>query len=82
MDNQNQQRDFQTEFRKRLTSYLTAAFGLVAGLAWNDAVRSLIESIYPAASSGSVVAKFVYATILTAGLVFVTIYLVKLIKRN
>jgi len=69
----------QKEARKRVVTYITAAFGLVAGLAWNDAIKSLIEYWFPV-NQGSVTAKFVYALLVTAILVVVTMYLVRLFK--
>ena len=61
------------EVRERTLGYLTAAFGLVAGLAWNEAIKALIEAVYPA-SRDSVTAKFLYALIVTAVVVAVTLY--------
>lgn len=33
--------------RERTLAYIAAAFGLIAGLAWNDAVKALIEYLFP-----------------------------------
>jgi hypothetical protein len=63
------------EVRGRTVSYLTAAFGLIVGLAWNEAVKALIESIFP--TGGGLIAKFVYAIGLTVVLVLVTTYLLR-----
>ncbi|HLD34421.1 MAG TPA: DUF5654 family protein, partial [Patescibacteria group bacterium] len=30
------------EIRNKVAGYIVAAFGLVAGLAWNDAIKALI----------------------------------------
>lgn len=57
--------------REQFATFLLAAFGFVAGLAWNDAVQSLIKAIFPL-STGSVWAKFVYAIAATIFLVVVT----------
>lgn len=67
--------------KEKTTSYLLAAFGLVAGLAWNEAVKSLIEYIFPM-SQNTLLAKFVYALILTAILVIVSSYLARMIKKE
>ncbi|MDP3772125.1 MAG: DUF5654 family protein [bacterium] len=61
--------------------YVVAALGLVAGLAWNDAVRSLIEHLFPLATT-TVSAKFVYAVLLTLVIALVSIHLVKLQKKD
>lgn len=52
------------EFKKQTAGYISAAFGLVVGLAWNDAIKAFIEAIFPL-KTGTIVAKFVYAAILT-----------------
>lgn len=65
------------EFQKRVISYIAAAFGLVAGLAWNEAIRSLIEHLFPIRSN-SVIAKFIYAFLVTFVLIIVTNYILKL----
>lgn len=57
--------------RKQTIGYIVSALGLVAGLAWNDAIKSLIESIFPA-GSGGLVAKFVYALLVTFVVVMTT----------
>ncbi len=35
------------EFKKRVAGYILAGLGLVAGLAWNDAIKALIDSLFP-----------------------------------
>ncbi len=50
--------------KKRLFTYIGAGLGLVAGLAWNDAITTLIKFFIPGAGN-TVIAKFVYAFILT-----------------
>ena len=49
----------------RMAGSIIGAFGLIAGLAWNDAVKSLIDYIYPAGQLGGILPKFVYALIVT-----------------
>jgi len=69
------------EIIEKMVGFLTGAFGLVAGLAWNDAIKALIEYFFPL-DKNSLTAKFVYATVLTIVLVVVTIYLVKFFKKR
>jgi hypothetical protein len=66
------------EFRKKIVGYIVAAFGLVAGLAWNEAVKALIDFLFPMSQNG-LWAKFIYAVIITLILVIVTIYLTRFI---
>lgn len=58
-----------------------AAFGLVAALAWNDAVTSFIQLVFPA-SQNTVVAKFIYAFILTIVVVVIITNLSRVIKDS
>lgn len=67
---------FQEELRKRTFGYITTAFGLVAGLAWNEAIKAVIERFFPMSTSG-MIAKFAYAIIITAVLVIVSLYILK-----
>jgi len=46
---------------------LTAAFSLIAALAWNDAIQSLFKAIFGEASS--LYAKFLYAILITVVIV-------------
>ncbi len=50
--------------RTRTLGYIAGGLGLVAGLAWNDAIRSLIDQLLPN-SGGSVLAKLFYALVVT-----------------
>lgn len=67
---------FHEEFRKRSVGYITTAFGLVAGLAWNEAIKALIENFFPLSQNG-MIAKFVYAVFITILLVFISVYILK-----
>jgi len=64
------------EIKRQTAGYMTAALGLVAGLAWNDAIKSLIEAFYPFAKDG-VFAKFFYAILITIIVVFISISLLR-----
>ncbi len=52
------------EFKKQFVTYILGAFGLVAALAWNDAIKSLIEYLNPL-QQNILWTKFVYALIIT-----------------
>lgn len=67
------------EVKKKVAGYITAGFGVVAGLAWNDAIRTFIEEYFPK-SQNTIVAKFVYALFITVVLVVISVYLVKLLR--
>lgn len=67
--------------RRRTIEYLLAAFGLVAGLAWNDAVKTLIEEIFPIAKN-TIVVKFFYAIFITFVAVWISTYLTRITKGS
>jgi len=68
------------EFLKQLATLITAAFGFVAALAWNDAIKSMFEeggALAILADSGP----WVYAILVTMLAVIVTFWITKLIKK-
>lgn len=68
--------ELKKEFQKKVVGYILAAFGLVAGLAWNEAIKSLIDYLFPL-SKNSLLAKFVYAILITLVVVLVATYVSK-----
>lgn len=68
--------ELKREFQKKVIGYILAAFGLVAGLAWNEAIRSLIDYLFPL-SQNSLLAKFIYAILITLVVVLAAAYLSK-----
>jgi hypothetical protein len=70
-----------TQTTKKVTEYILAAFGLVAGLAWNEAIKALIEYWFPLNTNG-IIAKFAYALLMTIILVGITTYLVNVLQRE
>ncbi len=58
------------ELVEKMTTLVTAGFGFVAGLAWNEAIQELFKQLFPA--HGSLVAKFFYAIVITIIVVLVT----------
>lgn len=73
--------DTYSTVRQQTYSYITAALSVVAGLAWNDAVQSLIKALFPD-STGSVWAKFVYAIAMTVIVVLLTMLVSRLLMRE
>ncbi|MDQ1283905.1 MAG: hypothetical protein QG620_253 [Patescibacteria group bacterium] len=69
------------EIRNKVAGYIVAAFGLVAGLAWNDAIKSFIDYFFPAEQNG-LKAKFSYAILITFIVVMVSVYVVKFLKEE
>ncbi len=68
------------EYFARASQYILAAFGLVAGLAWNDAIKALIDYLFPQDKS-TLWAKFIYAVLITALVVIITKYVSGIISK-
>ncbi|OGH89543.1 MAG: hypothetical protein A2537_02490 [Candidatus Magasanikbacteria bacterium RIFOXYD2_FULL_36_9] len=64
------------EVRQKTSDLILAAFGFVAGLAWNEAIKALIEEMFPA-HNNSVWAKLTYALLVTVLVVLVSAYFVR-----
>ena len=60
------------QFIKQTLTLISAAFSLVAALAWNSAIQGLIERLYPTSVNG-VKSQFLYAvtvTIIAVGITY------------
>ncbi|HPV70313.1 MAG TPA: DUF5654 family protein [Candidatus Magasanikbacteria bacterium] len=73
--------DLRRELREKTIGYIVAALGLVAGLAWNDAIKSVIEFFYPL-NENTLWAKLVYAVLITGIIVLVSYFLLRLSKKD
>jgi hypothetical protein len=72
-----EQEKMQREVKEKTFGYILTALGLVAGLAWNDAIKSTIEYFFKL-NSNSVLAKLIYAFIVTIIVALVSIYLIRI----
>jgi hypothetical protein len=63
------------EVIEKIAALLTAAFGLVAALAWNGAILAIFKEIF--GTSETVWAMLVYAIIVTIIAVIVTIWIAR-----
>jgi ABC-type bacteriocin/lantibiotic exporter with double-glycine peptidase domain len=57
-------REARRVIKKRMFGYIAAGLGLVAGLAWNDAIKVIIDQLIPNTSS-TIIAKLIYAVVVT-----------------
>lgn len=64
------------EYFGKIIDLVTAAFGLVAALAWNTAIQELIQTYYP--SGDDLSGKFVYAVVITLVAVVITTRLARI----
>jgi len=64
---------------EKLAALITAAFGLVAALAWNEAIQGIFKKLFGTASS--IVAMLTYAILVTVIAVYATIKIGKLAEK-
>lgn len=74
-----EKRDLKLEILEKMTDLVTAGLGLVAALAWNDAIQELFKVIF--GSQSTVLAKFLYAALITVIIVYITLKLGRLINK-
>jgi membrane protein YdbS with pleckstrin-like domain len=67
------------EVMEKIAALLTAAFGLVAALAWNGAIRAIFVEVFGEAEN--IWALLVYAILVTIIAVFATIWVARASKR-
>lgn len=67
------------EYVKTMIQLATSGFGLVAALAWNNAIQALFKQIF--GEAGNIISLFGYAVVITVVIVFVTTRLAKLAER-
>ena len=77
------ERAFKNELVDQLLKLATAGFGLTAALAWNEAIKTIIEEyIKPYTAAGSqLVSQIIYALIVTLLAVAITYQLTKLSQK-
>ncbi len=71
----------QSKIRNQTLTYITAGFGLVAGLAWNEAIKSFIDYIFPLGKN-TLFAKFGYAVLMTLIVVLISVYLARILQEK
>lgn len=74
-------KDLNKELKSKTFGYISAALGLVAGLAWNDAIKYAIEALFPL-SKDTIVIKFLYAVAVTIAVVILIKYLNAIINKE
>ena len=67
---------FKKAIKEESRGYILGGFGLVAGLAWNDAIKALIENFFTFSKDG-IWAKFAYALIVTVVVILIGRYILK-----
>lgn len=68
------------EVVEKIATLITAAFGLVAALAWNGAIQQIFKNIF--GDQSSVAAMVSYAVIVTVIAIFATIWIGKVAAKS
>lgn len=78
---QEDREEIKRQVREKITTYIGGGLGLVAGLAWNEAISTSIDHLFPLGKD-TIAAKFIYALILTIVVVVITMYLTRILNRK
>ena len=70
---------FNVEVIEKIAALMTAAFGLVAALAWNTAIQALFKEYF--GSADSIPAMLLYAVFVTLIAVIATVWIGKVAKK-
>lgn len=77
------EKSFHKALIQQLITLSTSGFGLVAALAWNEAIQTFVKEYVQKffSDQSSFISKFLYAIIITAFAVFITYQLSRLATR-
>ena len=75
----DRKRSFHSEYLKTMAQLVTAAFALIAALAWNEAIKGLINKFI--APGSTLLSQVIYALIVTTIAVIITFYLGRLTQE-
>jgi len=76
----NEVNEIKNELRGKTLGYISGALGFVAGLAWNEAITTMIDNLFPL-SKDTVTVKFIYAALVTVLVVILVRYLERITNR-
>jgi len=78
---EEEKRKIETAFKNQLGTILIAAFAFVAGLSWREVINSLMEYLFPI-DKDTVLAKFIYAVVLTFFLTLIYAYVTRFLNKG
>jgi len=64
----------------KLSTLITAGFGLVAALAWNDAIKSIVAKVF-GSPGDQITAMVIYALIITLVAVLATVWISRIAQK-
>ncbi len=71
--------EFKVQLLETFASLITAAFGLVAALAWNDTIKAAIKEVF--GTEDDLVGMFVYAVVVTVIAVIMTLLISRSLSK-
>ena len=71
--------EFKVQLLETFASLITAAFGLVAALAWNDTIKAAVAEFFQ--NDGELMAMLVYAIIVTVIAVIMTLLISRALSK-
>jgi len=73
------EKSLRLEILEKIFQLATAGFGLVAALAWNDAIQEMFKEIF--GTQSTILAKFIYALLITVLVVLITYKMGNVVNR-
>lgn len=70
---------FKVQLLETFASLITAAFGLVAALAWNDTIKAAVKAVF--GTSDDLTGMLVYASIVTVLAVIMTLLIARSLSK-
>lgn len=79
----DKEKSFHKELMQQLVVLSTSAFGLVAALAWNEAIQQAVKDyIEPSIPGSGLLSRVIYALLITALAVLITYQLSRLASKT
>ena len=76
----NEIKKINEEIKEKTLTFILGGFGLVAALAWNEAIKTLFETFFP--KKNALIGKFIYAIIVTIIVVLVSLQFRKISEKK
>ena len=80
VDNKEEKVTLKAEVLDKMSALITAAFGLVAALAWNDAIKTIFKEIF--GDSNTIVPMLIYAIMVTIIAVIMIIIVARAVANS
>ena len=78
-----EERSFRKELVQQLATLATSAFGLVAALAWNEAIQQFVKDyIEPSIPGSGLLSRIIYALLITILAVLITYQLSRIASKE